>query len=537
MDAKSSDIRTHWVQGAGISSSFSDDTMTNISWRGPHPLLAFAAGAAGGFASRTATAPFDRIRILQQTASGPGESAIGLMRTAADVFRREGVRGFWKGNLANLAKVVPQAAIVCAVYTQLLASMGVVELNDRPYLRFASGATSGIVAATLTFPLDVIRTRLAAQMANPPGAAWTSRGLHNTVTAGGVRSLFGGAADAAAASSGGIPSRVAGCPAISRTVTAGTGLCHRQAAGRAVPSPYGTRGRLARPEGPGHSARVRSLPSKIRAAPNRLWTGAGGQALPLRRAAAAIAHSDLGVARRAASTLASSTASSRMLSHSSARRAADGVRSFVSGAIARVSGTAQLGAAAGVTRYRGIMDAAATIWRTEGSGGFFKGIKPTVISVALFVGVQQAGYDLILPLVSASLDVAALSASQASSRALSQAKDRLRRAGMGGASPQQQNGGGGTIVARPAFWHSVVAGGFIGMAAQTLVHPLDTLRRRIQVHQTEWVRPMQALREVVRSSGLRGLYRGCLAANLKVAPSVAITLCARDAFLGRLDWR
>jgi hypothetical protein len=57
------------------------------------------------------------------------------------------------------------------------------------------------------------------------------------------------------------------------------------------------------------------------------------------------------------------------------------------------------------------------------------------------------------------------------------------------------------------------------------------------VHQTEWVRPMQAFREVMRSSGMRGLYSGCLAANLKVAPSVAITLCARDAILGRLDWR
>lgn len=223
------------------------------------------------------------------------------------------------------------------------------------------------------------------------------------------------------------------------------------------------------------------------------------------------------------------------------RAAARAARSFVSAATESVMTASGTSGARASTRYRGIAHAARSIWREEGFSGFYKGIRPTVLSVAIFVGVQQAGYDLLLPQVSSSLDTAVSAVSAASIAGAEALRARLHRPRLSNDDPSNNSS---RHVAcshahqdKPAFWHSVVAGGLIGMCAQSVVHPLDTLRRRIQVTRSEWISPVRAFRQVLQRDGVRGLYRGVLAANLKVAPAVAITLAARDVVLGRLDWR
>lgn len=510
-------VREAWLRGARLSSAFSDDTVMQVT--SPSLWEAFAAGATGGLASRTATAPIDRVRILQQTWSlwptskGGAVQGPGLLKTAQGVLRREGWSGFWRGNGTNMAKVVPQAAIVCTVYTHLLDTFGVADLHDRPYLRFAAGATSGIVAATVTFPLDVIRTRLAAQLAVAPIASRARAEAMSAGLAGRLRSAIGTRSPLAQAhrcSSGLLPRSAA--LGSRHSVTPGVALSASALGGPARPSPYGTRG------GP-HRARLRE----------------GGSAAPHPAVSASAAKGDW---RRGFAASTSAAAAKRQPGPARVpwHERPTALRSTLDAVATRTVSVSD----SATRQYRGFADAFGSILRNEGPTGFFKGIYATIVSLAIFVGVQQAGYDLILPHVGHAVDEAAWATTSAVAAGVRRVWQVAHLPGpgpapaaSGGVSPSARPRVGG----RPTFWHSVIAGGIIGMSAQTIIHPLDTLRRRIQVTRSEWVLPTEAFRRVMASEGVSGLYRGLLAANLKVAPAVAITLASRDAVLGRLEWR
>lgn len=515
-------VREAWLRGARLSSAFSDDTVMQVT--SPRLWEAFAAGATGGLASRTATAPIDRVRILQQTWSlwptskGGAVQGPGLLKTAQGVLRREGWSGFWRGNGTNMAKVVPQAAIVCTVYTQLLDTFGVADLHDRPYLRFAAGATSGIVAATVTFPLDVIRTRLAAQLAATPPSARSRAEAVDSGLAGRLRSAIGTRSPLAQAhrcSSGLLPRSAA--LGSRHSVTPGMALAASSSGGPARPSPYGTRG-----------------------TPHRTRLREGGSATPHPAAAAAPARGEW---RRgfAASTLTAAGPQPKQQPKGNDPRVPWHERPTALRSTLDAVATRTVSVSDSATRqYRGFADAFGSILRNEGPTGFFKGIYATIVSLAIFVGVQQAGYDLILPHVGHVVDEAAWATTAAVAAGVRRVRQVVRLPGSGSAEVQPETptpGARPKFHSRPTFWHSVIAGGIIGMSAQSIIHPLDTLRRRIQVTRSEWVLPTEAFRRVMASEGVSGLYRGLLAANLKVAPAVAITLASRDAVLGRLEWR
>jgi hypothetical protein len=400
-------LKSLWLAGAGVA-------IEDSLGREVYTREALIAGAVAGLCARLVTAPLDRVRLLQQTrpAVGRGLGVDDFLRTCRSVYAREGFSGFWRGNVANMAKVIPLSAITCAVYTQSLGAMGISSPDDRPFLRFCAGAVSGVCATTCTFPLDVIRTRLAAQLPPSLDAPPHPSTLH---------SPYGAASPLAGHRP--IQTLMPRDTSVRKEAfhPPGTALTHSVSGGPARRSSFGTRG---------------SAPYK--------------RIVPL------------------------TASSSRSLSSKAAQ-----------------------------TFYTGTVHAAVSIAREEGLAGFFKGIRPTVASVTLFAGLQLAGYDILLPRLSGWLDQHM-------------------------APPAKQ---------RPALWHSVIAGGLVGTIAQTLVFPLDTVRRQVQVQRESWVHPMTVVRSLARAEGFRGFYRGLLAANLKVAPAVAVTLSVRDSVLGRLSWR
>ncbi|CAK7342766.1 unnamed protein product [Dovyalis caffra] len=109
-----------------------------------------AGGIAGAF-GKTCTAPLARITILFQV--------------------QEGFRAFWKGNLVTIAHRLPYSSVNFYAYERyksLLQSFLGVE-NHRGNgaadlaVHFIGGGMAGITAASATYPLDLVRTRLAAQ--------------------------------------------------------------------------------------------------------------------------------------------------------------------------------------------------------------------------------------------------------------------------------------------------------------------------------------------------------------------------------------
>lgn len=69
----------------------------------------FAAGAAAGAVSRTATAPIDRVKMLLQAHHGRSGLSIGaaIERISAEA----GWKAYFRGNGANCLKITPETAI------------------------------------------------------------------------------------------------------------------------------------------------------------------------------------------------------------------------------------------------------------------------------------------------------------------------------------------------------------------------------------------------------------------------------------------
>ena len=123
------------------------------------------AGAIAGAASKTFVAPLERIRLLLQTANGGGSASNGLRA----VLTKEGAVGLWRGNGLAVARATLQKGTLFATQDTLHKVCG----NHA-----VAGAAAGLMAGTLTYPLDLIRTCAA-----PPHALLSSPGTPRGPTA------------------------------------------------------------------------------------------------------------------------------------------------------------------------------------------------------------------------------------------------------------------------------------------------------------------------------------------------------------------
>ncbi|XP_034201062.1 mitochondrial thiamine diphosphate carrier 2-like isoform X2 [Prunus dulcis] len=139
------------------------------------------AGLIAGGISRTVTSPLDVIKIrfqvqlepttswalLRKNLSQPSKYT-GMLQATRDIFREEGLPGFWRGNVPALLMVMPYTAIQFAVLHQLKTfAAGSSKTEDHiylsPYLSYISGALAGCAATVGSYPFDLLRTLLASQ--------------------------------------------------------------------------------------------------------------------------------------------------------------------------------------------------------------------------------------------------------------------------------------------------------------------------------------------------------------------------------------
>lgn len=73
-------------------------------------LRVMLSGAIAGIISRTLTAPIERIKVLKQTDNSHFKD-ISFLRSFNYMFKTEGWAGFFKGNGANVIRVVPFSAL------------------------------------------------------------------------------------------------------------------------------------------------------------------------------------------------------------------------------------------------------------------------------------------------------------------------------------------------------------------------------------------------------------------------------------------
>ncbi|XP_043708415.1 mitochondrial thiamine diphosphate carrier 2-like [Telopea speciosissima] len=168
-----------------------------------------AAGAIAGGISRTVTSPLDVIKIRFQVQLEPTTSwalvrrnlygtskYTGISQAAKDIFREEGLQGFWRGNVPALLMVMPYTAIQFMVLHKLKTfASGSSKTEDHihlsPYWSYLSGALAGCAATVGSYPFDLLRTILASQ--GEPKVYSTMRSAFiDIVRTRGVRGLYAG---------------------------------------------------------------------------------------------------------------------------------------------------------------------------------------------------------------------------------------------------------------------------------------------------------------------------------------------------------
>ncbi|KAF2831202.1 mitochondrial thiamine pyrophosphate carrier 1 [Ophiobolus disseminans] len=135
------------------------------------------AGAVAGLVSRFVIAPLDVIKIRLQlqihSLSEPssyrnlnGPVYKGTLGTLKRILHEEGLTGLWKGNIPAELLYLTYGSVQFSAYTSI---SHLLETIPPPYelpssaASFISGAAAGAAATTVTYPLDLLRTRFAAQ--------------------------------------------------------------------------------------------------------------------------------------------------------------------------------------------------------------------------------------------------------------------------------------------------------------------------------------------------------------------------------------
>ena len=136
--------------------------MTEYS-KGSYAVKSFIAGGIAGCAAKTTTAPLDRFKILLQVHHDKYKR-YGVWQGLYAVVKHEGFRGLYKGNGAMMVRVYPYAAVQFLSYEQYKKLTQPYFSEQHHANKLVSGSMAGITAVLSTYPLDLIRTRLAFQV-------------------------------------------------------------------------------------------------------------------------------------------------------------------------------------------------------------------------------------------------------------------------------------------------------------------------------------------------------------------------------------
>eukprot|EP00931_Biecheleriopsis_adriatica_P082333 TRINITY_DN5575_c0_g1_i1.p1 TRINITY_DN5575_c0_g1~~TRINITY_DN5575_c0_g1_i1.p1 ORF type:complete len:440 (-),score=65.92 TRINITY_DN5575_c0_g1_i1:200-1447(-) len=140
-------------------------------------LLDMLAGGTAGAIAKTVAAPIERVKLIFQTQeanpkilSGEVERYSGLCNTFYRVYQEQGLASFWRGNLPNVLRYFPVAAFNFAFKDQIEALFPKYD-PDTQFLWFflvvmASGGLAGAGSLTIVYPLDLARTKMAADVGN-----------------------------------------------------------------------------------------------------------------------------------------------------------------------------------------------------------------------------------------------------------------------------------------------------------------------------------------------------------------------------------
>ncbi|KKO99349.1 hypothetical protein THAR02_08534 [Trichoderma harzianum] len=136
------------------------------------------AGGIAGCAAKTTVAPLDRVKILFQTSNPQFAkytgSSFGVASAMKDIYLHEGGRGLFRGHSATLLRIFPYAGIKFLAYEQIRNMIIPDKNHETPFRRLISGSLAGVTSVFFTYPLEVVRVRLAFETRRDGRSSLTS---------------------------------------------------------------------------------------------------------------------------------------------------------------------------------------------------------------------------------------------------------------------------------------------------------------------------------------------------------------------------
>ncbi|XP_078063270.1 solute carrier family 25 member 16 [Mustelus asterias] len=143
---------------SGAKSGVGTPTHQDFFW-----LRSLVAGGVAGCCAKSTIAPLDRVKILLQ-AHNQHYKHLGVFSTLRAVPKKEGFLGLYKGNGAMMVRIFPYGAIQFTAFDRyrklLIGKLGI----SGHIHRLMAGSMAGMTAVICTYPLDMIRARLAFQV-------------------------------------------------------------------------------------------------------------------------------------------------------------------------------------------------------------------------------------------------------------------------------------------------------------------------------------------------------------------------------------
>jgi len=139
-----------------MGKSKKDDRLTFVQ--------SFVSGGIAGVASRTITSPLDVVKILAQV--GKKETKQGFLKSFSNIYAKEGLRAFWKGNAIACVRLFPYNAVQFATFTKLKVTLSDSHGRLNPFNALIAGSLGGICATITTYPTDMVKTRLTVAHAD-----------------------------------------------------------------------------------------------------------------------------------------------------------------------------------------------------------------------------------------------------------------------------------------------------------------------------------------------------------------------------------
>ena len=161
-------------------------------------------GGSLGAVAKTTMAPIERVKLLMQTQDSNPLVVSGQLQRYGSVgecfrrvYREQGPRAFWRGNMVNCMRYAPQQGSALA-FNDLLNGVfpqynGQSDFWKSLAVKLCSGGLAGSIANTICYPFDFARTRLASDLGQGSGRfTGVYDCISTTVKSQGIRGLYTG---------------------------------------------------------------------------------------------------------------------------------------------------------------------------------------------------------------------------------------------------------------------------------------------------------------------------------------------------------